>query len=114
MILWAVILLALWRNLISIISKRRASFIASVRQPMTFHAWARNPIYGFSFESPPADTGTSVQVRMSRNATSLVEGSSVAVQAAANLLVFSQAHQAIVLSYTQDGLVEGLSAVVEL
>ena len=25
-------------------------------------AWSRNPIYGFSFESPPADTSTSVQV----------------------------------------------------
>ena len=78
------------------------------------HEWARNPIYGFSFESPPADTSTSVQVRMSRNVTSLVEGSSVAAQAAANLLVFSQSHQAIVINYTQDGLVEGVSAVVEL
>ncbi len=76
--------------------------------------WARNPVYGFSFESPPADTSTSVQVRMSRNATSLVEGSSVAVQAAANLLCFSLSHQAIVINYTQDGLVEGVSAVVEL
>ncbi len=66
------------------------------------------------FRKPPADTSTSVQVRMSRNATSLVEGSSVAGQAAANLLVFAQAHQAIVLTYTADGLVEGVSAVVEL
>ncbi len=78
------------------------------------HAWARNAIYGFSFESPPADTSTSVQVRMSWNAASLFEGSSVAAQAAANLLCFSQAHQAIVLTYTADGLVEGVSAVVEL
>ncbi len=76
--------------------------------------WARNPVYGFSFESPPADTSTSVQVRMSRNVTSLVEGSSVVAHAAANLLVFSQAHQAIVLTYTADGLIEGVSAVVEL
>ncbi len=76
--------------------------------------WARNPIYGFSFEWPPADTSTSVQVRMSRNVKSLVEGFSVAVQAAANLLCFSQAHQAIVINYTHDGLVEGVSAVVEL
>ena len=51
---------------------------------------------------------------MSRNASSLVEGSSVAAQAAANLLVFSQAHQAIVLNYTADGLLEGVCAVVEL
>ncbi len=77
-------------------------------------AWSRNPIYGFSFESPPADTSTSVQVRMSRAAGSLVLGTTAAAVAPANLLCFSQCHQAIVLTMTGDGLVEGVSAVVEL
>ncbi len=52
-------------------------------------AWYRNPIYGFSFESPPADTSTSVQVRMSRAAGSLVLGTTAAVVAPANLPCFS-------------------------
>ncbi len=77
-------------------------------------AWARNPIYGFSFESPPADTSTSVQVRMSRAADSLVLETTAAAVAPANLLCFSRCHQAIVLTMTADGLVEGVSAVVEL
>ena len=77
-------------------------------------AWARNPIYGFSFESPPADTSISVQVRMSRAAGLLVLGTTAAAVAPANLLCFSQCHQAIVLTMTGDGLVEGVSAVVEL
>ena len=66
------------------------------------------------FESPSADTSTLVQVRMSRAANSLVLGTTVAAVAPANLLYFSQAHQAIVLTMTADGLVEGVSAVVEL
>ena len=66
------------------------------------------------FESPSADTSTLVQVRMSRAANSLVLGTTVAAVAPANLLCFSQAHQAIVLTMTADGLVEGVSAVVEL
>ena len=77
-------------------------------------AWSRNPIYGFSFESPPAYTSTSVQVRLSRAAGSLVLWTTALAVAPANLLCFAQAHQAIVLTMTGDGLVEGVSAVVEL
>ncbi len=77
-------------------------------------AWSQNPIYEFLFESPPADTSTSVQVGMSRSTNSLALGSTAAAVAPANLLCFSQAHHAIVLTMTPDGFVESVSAVVEL
>ena len=77
-------------------------------------AWSRNTIYGFSFESPPTDTSTSVSVRMSRSIVSGIFGSSANAVAPANLLLFAQSHQAVVISYSLDGMIEGVSAVVEL
>ena len=78
--------------------------------------WANNPIQGLSFEKSPNDSSTSVIVRCTRSATAndLVNESAVTAAAAASIVVCAQSHQAIVLTYGDDGLVSSCDSVVEL
>jgi len=78
--------------------------------------WANNPIQGLSFEKSPNDSSTSVIVRCTRSATAndLVAESAVTAAAAASIVVCAQSHQAIVLTYGDDGLVSSCDSVVEL
>jgi hypothetical protein len=78
--------------------------------------WSNTPIQGLSFEKSPNDSSTSVIVRCTRAATAndLVDESAVTAAAAANLVVCAQSHQAIVLTYGDDGLVSSCDSVVEL
>jgi hypothetical protein len=78
--------------------------------------WSNTPIHGLSFEKSPNDSSTSVIVRCTRAATAndLVDESAVTAAAAANLVVCAQSHQAIVLTYGDDGLVSSCDSVVEL
>ena len=79
--------------------------------------WSNNPIQGLSFEKSPNDSSTSVIVRCTRAATGttdLVNETAATAAAAANLVVCAQSHQAIVLTYGDDGLVSSCDSVVEL
>ena len=78
--------------------------------------WENNPIHGLSFEKSPNDSSTSVIVRCTRSATAydLVDESDATASAAANIVVCAQSHQAIVLTYGDDGLVSSCDSVVEL
>ena len=78
--------------------------------------WSNNPIAGLSFEKAPNGSSTSVIVRCTRSATAnnLVHGTASSAAAAANLVVCAQSHQAIVLTYGDDGLVSSRGSVVEL
>lgn len=78
--------------------------------------WSNNPITGLSFEKAPNDSSTSVIVRCTRSATAndLVHDTASSAAAAANLVVCAQSHQAIVLTYGDDGLVSSCDSVVEL
>ena len=78
--------------------------------------WANNPIQGLSFEKSPNDSSTSVIVRCTRSATAndLVAETAASAAAAANIVVCAQSHQAIVLTYGDDGLVSSCDSVVEL
>lgn len=78
--------------------------------------WQNNPIHGLSFEKSPNDSSTSVIVRCTRSASAndLVNESAVTAAAAANLVVCAQSHQAIVLTYGDDGLISSCDSVVEL
>ena len=80
--------------------------------------YENNPIFGLSFEKPPNDSSTSVIVRCTRAATAdtanLVDESSASAAADANLVVCAQSHQAIVLTYGDDGLISSCDSVVEL
>lgn len=78
--------------------------------------WSNNPIQGLSFEKPPNDSSTSVIVRCTRSATAndLVDETAASAAAAANLVVCAQSHQAIVLTYGDDGLISSCDSVVEL
>ena len=82
--------------------------------------YENNPIYGLSFEKPPNDSSTSVTVivRCTRAATAdtanLVDESSATTAADAKLVVCAQSHQAIVLTYGDDGLISSCDSVVEL
>ena len=78
--------------------------------------WSNNPIQGLSFEKSPNDSSTSVIVRCTRSATTndLVDETAASAAAAANTVVCAQSHQAIVLTYGDDGLVSSCGSVVEL
>ena len=78
--------------------------------------WSNNPIQGLSFEKSPNDSSTSVIVRCTRSATAndLVNETAASAAAAANIVVCAQSHQAIVLTYGDDGLVSSCDSVVEL
>ena len=78
--------------------------------------WPNNPIQGLSFEKSPNGSSTSVIARCARSATAndLANESAVTVAAAANIVVYAQSHQAIVLTYGDDGLVSSCGSVVEL
>ena len=78
--------------------------------------WSNNPIHGLSFEKSPNDSSMSVIVRCTRSVTAngLVNESAVAVAAAANLVVCAQSHQAIALTYGDDGLISPCDSVVGL
>ena len=79
--------------------------------------WAANPIHGLSFEKSPNDSSTSVIVRCTRSATAndlVAESAEAVAAAAANLVVCAQSHQAIVLTYGDDGLISSCDSVVEL
>jgi len=79
--------------------------------------WAANPIHGLSFEKSPNDSSTSVIVRCTRSATAndiVAESAETVAAAAANLVVCAQSHQAIVLTYGDDGLISSCDSVVEL
>jgi len=80
--------------------------------------YENNPIFGLSFEKPPNDSSTLVIVRCTRAATAdtanLVDESSASAAADANLVVCAQSHQAIVLTYGDDGLISSCDSVVEL
>jgi len=79
--------------------------------------WSNNPIHGLSFEKSPNDSSTSVIVRCTRAATGtidLVDESAAGAAAAASIVVCAQSHQAIVLTYGDDGLVSSCDSVVEL
>ena len=78
--------------------------------------WSNNPIHGLSFEKSPNDSSTSVIVRCTRPATAndLVNETAASAAAAANIVVCAQSHQAIVLTYGDDGLISSCDSVVEL
>jgi hypothetical protein len=79
--------------------------------------WSNNPIHGLSFEKSPNDSSTSVIVLCTRAATGttdLVDESAAGAAAAASIVVCAQSHQAIVLTYGDDGLVSSCDSVVEL
>ena len=78
--------------------------------------WSNNPIQGLSFEESPNDSSTSVIVRCTRSATTndLVDETAASAAAAANTVVCAQSHQAIVLTYGDDGLVSSCGSVAEL
>jgi hypothetical protein len=78
--------------------------------------WENNPIHGLSFEKTPNDSSTSVVVRCTRSATEydLVDETVATAAAAANIVVCAQSHQAIVLTYGDDGLISSCDSVVEL
>ena len=78
--------------------------------------WSNSPIQGLSFEKSPNDSPTSVIVRCTRSATAndLVDESAASAAAAASIVVCAQSHQAIVLTYGDDGLVSSCGSVVEL
>ena len=73
----------------------------------------QSPIFGFSFEKEPNDSSTSVQVRVNRQAVQHQE-SGAGASAPGNLIVAAQSHQAVVLTYGDDGLVSSCDSVVEL
>ena len=78
--------------------------------------WSNNPIHGLSFEKSPNDSSTSVIVRCTRSVTAngLVAEAASSAAATANIVVCAQSHQAIVLTYGDDGLVSSCGSVVEL
>ena len=80
--------------------------------------YENNPIFGLSFEKPPNGSSTSAIVRCTRAATAdtanLFDESSATAAADANLVVYAQSHQAIVLTYGDDGLISSCDSVVEL
>ncbi len=71
------------------------------------------PIYGFSFEKAANDSSTNVQVRLGRTANVFGESTSP-TPAGANLIVAAQSHIAVVLTYSDDGLISSCDSVVEL
>ena len=81
--------------------------------------WANNPIVGLSFEKSPNDSSASIIVRCTRatadsSTANLADESAATGSANANLVVRAQSHQAIVLTYGDDGLISSCDSVVEL
>ena len=81
--------------------------------------WANNPIMGMSFEKSPNDSSTSVIFRCTRatgasSKTTLVDEAAAAGSANTNLVLCAQSHQAIALTYGDDGLISSCDSVVEL
>ena len=97
-------------------SPHLVSFTSSSRPMITWRSGKTTPFMAYRSRKARMTVRRPLSFRCTRSATAydLVDESDATAAAAANIVVCAQSHQAIVLTYGDDGLVSSCDSVVEL